>query len=79
MAKIMLIINDIILVNEKYNGLMFVINDIRIVEDDELIENPIIRMSVTLSHQTLMVNDAYQNNGSIIFDPVLQFSIYKKS
>ena len=61
---------------EKYDGLMFVINDIMIREDDELIENPIIRMSVTLSHQTLLVNEEYQNNGSIIFDPVLQFSIY---
>ena len=61
---------------DKYDGLMFVINDIKITEDEEVIDNPIIRMSVTLSHQTLMVNEAYQNTGSIIFDPVLQFSIY---
>jgi len=62
--------------DEKYDGLMFVINDINIVEDGDPIDNPIIRMSVTLSHQTLMVNEAYQNNGSIIFDPILEFSIY---
>lgn len=61
---------------EKYDGLMFVINNIKITENDELIDNPIIRMSVTLSHQTLLVNEEYQNNGSIIYDPILKFSIY---
>ena len=62
--------------NESYDGLMFVINDINIVEDDGLVEDPIIKMTVNLSHQTLLVNESYQNFGSIYYDPVLQFSIY---
>lgn len=62
--------------DESYDGLMFVINDVQITEDDEIIDNPIIKMSVTLSHQTLLVNEAYTNYGSVYYDPVLPFSIY---
>jgi len=62
--------------DESYDGLMFVINDVRITEDDEIIDNPIIKMSVTLSHQTLLVNEAFTNYGSVYYDPVLPFSIY---
>jgi len=62
--------------DESYDGLMFVINDVQITEDDEIIDNPIIKMSVTLSHQTLLVNEAFTNYGSVYYDPVLPFSIY---
>jgi len=61
---------------ESYDGLVFVVNDILITEGDEEIIDPIVKMTVTLSHQTLLVNDESKNFGSIYFDPQLAFSIY---
>lgn len=62
--------------DQAYDGLMFVLNNVQITENDEIIDNPIIKMSVSLSHQTLLVNEAFTNYGSIYYDPVLPFSIY---
>lgn len=62
--------------DQAYDGLMFVVNDLLITEDNEEVINPIIKMTVTLSHQTLLVNEEYQNFGSVYFDPQLPFSIY---
>ncbi len=59
-----------------YDGLMFVLNDVKILEDNQEVEDPIIKMTVALSHKTLLVNETYQNFGSIYYDPVLPFSIY---
>ena len=59
-----------------YDGIMFVINDVQIKENSEIITDPIIKISVNLSHNTLLVNNSYSNIGSIFYDPVLPFSIY---
>jgi hypothetical protein len=59
-----------------YDGLMFLINDIKIIEDGALIEDPVIKITVNLSHETLLVEDEYTNTGSIFYDPLLAFSIY---
>ncbi len=59
-----------------YNGMMFVINNIKIKKNGELLENPIIKMSVTLSDATLLVNKDFSNTGSVYYDPAQPFSIY---
>lgn len=62
--------------NNHYDGMMLVINNLKITENDEIVENPILKMSVTLSHETLLVNKTYTNTGSIYYDPSQPFSIY---
>lgn len=59
-----------------YNGLMFLINDLEIIEDGELIVDPVIKITVNLSDSTLLVEEEYTNMGSVYYDPLLPFSIY---
>ncbi|BCR36593.1 hypothetical protein [Mariniplasma anaerobium] len=59
-----------------YDGLMFVINNLAIMEDGELIVDPVLKITVNLSHNTLLVEDEYSNMGSVYYDPLIPFSIY---
>ena len=56
------------------DGMMLVINNIKIIEDGELIEDPVIKISVTSSHQTFLVNDEYIQTASVTYDPLLPYS-----
>jgi hypothetical protein len=59
-----------------YDGLMFVVNDVKIIENGELLTNPVLKITVNLSHNTLLVEDEKTNFGSVYYDPLLPFSIY---
>lgn len=62
--------------DESYDGLMFVVNDVKIIEDGELLENPVLKITVNLSNKTLLVEEELANIGSVYYDPLLPFSIY---
>lgn len=59
-----------------YDGYMFVVNDIQIKEHGEVVLNPIMKLSVTLNDQTLLVDSVFSDTGSVYYDPVKPFSIY---
>lgn len=59
-----------------YDGLMFLLNDVKIIEDGELLVDPVLKITVNLSHNSLLVEDEFSNIGSVFYDPILPFSIY---
>ena len=59
-----------------YDGIMFVINDVLLKEDDVVVANPILKISVNLSDETLLVDKVYSDVGSVYYDPEQPFSIY---
>ncbi|MCD4827359.1 MAG: hypothetical protein K8Q99_06240 [Acholeplasmataceae bacterium] len=59
-----------------YDGMMFVVNNIAIIEDGELLVDPVLKITVTLSDNTLLVEEEFSTIGSVYYDPLLPFSIY---
>jgi hypothetical protein len=59
-----------------YDGMMFVVNDVKIIENGEPLTNPVLKITVNLSHNTLLVEEEKTNFGSVYYDPLLPFSIY---
>jgi hypothetical protein len=62
--------------NEYYDGFIILVNDVRIVEDSVVVENPIIKISVELDANTLNVDNELTNRGSIFFDSEQPFAYY---
>lgn len=52
-----------------YNGYMIFINNVEIYENGTLIENPIIKLTVNVTADTIYVDNGYQSQGSVVFDP----------
>jgi len=52
-----------------YDGIMVFVNNIEIYEDDVLVENPIIKLTVNTSEDTILIDEEYQNQGSVVYDP----------
>lgn len=52
-----------------YDGVMVFVNNIEIYENGVLVENPIIKLTVNTSEDTILIDDEYQNQGSVVFDP----------
>lgn len=59
-----------------YDGMMFVVNDVAITEDNELLVDPVLKITVNLSDKTLLVEKELSTIGSVYYDPLLPFSIY---
>ncbi|MBE0701395.1 MAG: hypothetical protein IH571_06890, partial [Acholeplasmataceae bacterium] len=58
------------------DGLAILVNNIKILENEVEVENPIIRVTVQLDSNTLLVGDDFSNRGSIFYNPEQPFAYY---
>ncbi len=61
-----------------YNGYMIFVNNVVIYENDEIVQNPILMITVNVTADTIQVDNTYQSQGSVLFDP-LSDSFYGNS
>lgn len=61
---------------EAHDGMMFILNNLKIYEDGELVIDPLIKIHITLSDETLLIDKEYKSEGNIGFDPHQPFSVY---
>lgn len=59
-----------------YDGFMIYVNNVNIVENGYPIDDPIIKITVELDENTLLVDEELTNTGSIFFDPSQPFAYY---
>ncbi|HBG32376.1 MAG TPA: hypothetical protein DEG42_06845 [Acholeplasmataceae bacterium] len=59
-----------------YDGLMIFVNNVSIMKDSAVIEDPILKISVELDQSTLLVGEELSDTGSIYFDPSQPFAYY---
>ena len=52
-----------------YNGFMVFVNNVVIYDDDILVENPLLLITVNLTEDTILVDDVYSDQGSVLFNP----------
>ncbi|PKK97188.1 MAG: hypothetical protein CVV58_02505, partial [Tenericutes bacterium HGW-Tenericutes-3] len=62
--------------DEYYDGFVILVNNVRIVENSEVLENPIIKISVEIDTNTLNVDNELTNRGSVFFDSEQPFAYY---
>lgn len=62
--------------DQRTDGFMIFVNNLRIVHEGEVLTNPVIKMTVDLSHQTLQVGDEIKSTGSVQYDPTQSFAFY---
>jgi len=58
------------------DGFAILVNNVKILEDEVEVENPIIRVTVQLDANTLLVGDEFSNRGSIFYNPEQPFAYY---
>ena len=52
-----------------YDGFLVFINNVEIYENGSLVEDPILKLTANLSDATILIDDTYENQGSVVFDP----------
>jgi hypothetical protein len=55
--------------DEFYDGLLVFVNNVAIYQNGSLIENPLIKLTVNTSEDTILIDEEYQNQGSVVYDP----------
>ena len=51
-----------------YDGYVILVNNVCIVENDVVLQDPLLKISVELDTDTLMVDNTLSNRGSVFFD-----------
>ncbi|MBN2299734.1 MAG: hypothetical protein JXC31_00940 [Acholeplasmataceae bacterium] len=59
-----------------YDGFFILVNNVQITKDDVQVVDPIIKITVELDEDTLLVDNELTNTGSIYFDPQQPFAYY---
>lgn len=54
---------------EFYDGFLILVNNVEIYENGNLVENPIIKITANVSEDTILIEEEYQAQGSVVYDP----------
>ena len=59
--------------DELYDGMMIYVSNVKIYEDNELIENPKLKITVTLDQSTYKSGEDFISTANVLFDPEKPF------